>query len=134
MTILKTLQTFIGAYNGMTVLTDFEGKQSGYALQPTGNDTYKQDILGNKYFQNNYIFYVREIAREEEDRADNQDFLEDFSQWLDEQSLPELPGRFVAQDMTVSNCMLMDIEEDGTGVYQVQIQLKIMKEVQEWQR
>lgn len=114
----------------MTVLTDFEGKQSGYALQPSGNDTYKQDVLGNKYFQNNYIFYVREIAREEEDRADNQDFLEDFSQWLDEQNLPILPGRFVAQDMTVSNCMLMDIEEDGTGVYQVQIQLKIKKEVQ----
>lgn len=130
MTILKTLQKFISEYNGMTVLTDFEGKQSGYALQPTGNDTYKQDVLGNKYFQNNYIFYVREIAREEEDRADNQDFLEDFSQWLDEQNLPILPGRFVAQDMTVSNCMLMDIEEDGTGVYQVQIQLKIKKEVQ----
>lgn len=130
MTILRTLQEFISKYNGMEVLTDYEGKQSGYALQPTGNDTYKQDILGNKYYQNNYIFYVREIAREEEDRASNQDFLEDFSQWLDEQRLPELAGRFTAQDMTVSNCMLMDIESDGTGIYQVQIQLKIKKEVQ----
>lgn len=130
MTILKTLQAFIGDYNGMTVLTDFEGKQSGYALQPTGNDTYKEDVLGNKYYLNNYIFYVREIAREEEDRASNQDFLEEFSMWLDEQRLPELPGRFSAEDMTVSNCMLMDIETDGTGIYQVQIQLKIKKEVQ----
>lgn len=130
MTILRTLQEFISKYNGMEVLTDYEGKQSGYALQPTGNDTYKQDILGNKYYQNNYIFYVREIAREEEDRASNQDFLEDFSHWLDEQPLPELAGRFTAQDMTVSNCMLMDIESDGTGIYQVQIQLKIKKEVQ----
>lgn len=130
MTILRTLQKFISNYNGMTVLTDYEGKQSGYALQPTGNDTYKEDVLGNKYFLNNYIFYVREIAREEEDRADNQDFLEDFAMWLDEQRLPELPGKFTAEDMTVSNCMLMDIESDGTGVYQVQIQLKIKKEVQ----
>lgn len=129
MTILRTLQAFISNYNGMTVLTDFEGKQSGYALQPTGNDTYREDVLGNKTYLNNYIFYVREIAREEEDRASNQDFLEDFSMWLDEQPLPELPGRFKAEDMTVSNCMLMDIESDGTGVYQVQIQLRIKKEV-----
>ena len=130
MTILKTLQAFISNYNGMTVLTDFEGKQSGYALQPTGNDTYKEDVLGNKFYLNNYIFYVREVAREEEDRASNQDFLEDFSIWLDEQKLPELPGRFSAENMTVSNCMLMDIDTDGTGIYQVQIQLKIKKEVQ----
>ena len=107
MTILKTLQNFISNYNGMTVLTD----------------------LGNKFYLNNYIFYVREIAREEEDRAENQDFLEDFSLWMDEQQLPELPGKFTAEDMTVSNCMLMDIEEDGMGIYQVQIQLKIKKEV-----
>ena len=50
--------------------------------------------------------------------------------WLDEQRLPDLPGKFTAENMTVSNCMLMDIEDDGTGVYQVQIQLKIKKEVQ----
>ena len=48
---------------------------------------------------------------------------------MDEQQLPELPGKFTAEDMTVSNCMLMDIEEDGMGIYQVQIQLKIKKEV-----
>lgn len=129
MTILRTLQDFIGNYKGMTVLTDFEGKQSGFALQPTGNDTYKEDVLGNKFYLNNYIFYVRENAREEEDRASNQDFLEDFSLWIDAQKLPALPGNFTAEKITVSNCMLMDIEADGTGTYQVQIQLKIKKEV-----
>lgn len=129
MSILSTLQDHIAAYNGMEVLTDFPGKESGYALQPSGNDKTREDILGNKIYSNSYIFWVKEIARDEVDRADNQDFLEEFAMWLDDQPLPELPGRFTANSLTVANCMLMDINEDGTGSYQVQIRLEVKKGV-----
>lgn len=113
----------------MEVLTEFPGKQSGYALQPSGNDKTREDVLGNKYYTNNYVFWVKEIARDEVDRKDNQDLLEDFQEWLQEQPLPELPGRFSSQKLSVSNGMLMEINEDGTGTYQVQVQLVIKKEV-----
>lgn len=129
MTILKTLQLFISKYDGMEILTDFPGKETGYALSPSGNSMTKEDILGNKIYTNNYVFYVKECAIDEVDRADNQDFLEGFSMWLDDQELPELPGIFKAQKMTASNCFLLDIAEDGLGLYQVQIQLTIKKEV-----
>ena len=42
-------------------------------------------------------------------------------------NLPILGGRYVAESIEVSNAMLMDIEEDGTGLYQVQIQLIFTK-------
>ena len=113
----------------MEILTDFPGKEAGYALSPSGNSKSKEDILGNKYYINNYIFYVKECAIAENDRAENQDFLEGFASWLDEQELPELPGTFKAEKMTTSNCLLVDIANDGTGLYQVQIQLTIKKEV-----
>lgn len=129
MSTLETLQEHIAAYNGMLIMTDFPGKQSGYALQPTGNDKTREDVLGNKVYTNNYVFWVKEIARDEVDRKDNQDFLEAFALWLDEQPLPKLPGRFTALSLSVANCMLMDINEDGTGIYQVQIRLEIKKGV-----
>lgn len=127
MSILQTLQEHIGKYNGMLILTDFPGKESGYALQPTGNDKTREDVLGNKIYVNTYVFWVKEIARDEVDRKDNQDFLEDFALWLDDQPLPKLSGRFEANSLTVANCMLMDISEDGTGIYQVQIRMEIKK-------
>lgn len=129
MSILETLQNHISRYKGMEVLTEFPGKQSGYALQPSGNDKTREDVLGNKYYTNNYVFWVKEIARDEVDRKDNQDLLEDFQEWLQEQPLPKLPGRFSSQKLSVSNGMLMEINEDGTGTYQVQVQLVIKKEV-----
>ncbi len=129
MSILKALQNFISQYDGLEVLTDFPGKESGYALSPSGNNKSSEDILGNKQYINNYVFCVKECARDEVDRADTQDFLEDFSRWVEEQPLPELPGKFKAEKLIPSNCLLMDIEEDGTGLYQVQLQLTIKKEV-----
>lgn len=129
MSILRTLQDFIEEYDGMEILTDFPGKEIGYALSPSGNSQTKEDVLGNKYYVNNYVFYVKECAIAENDRAGNQDFLEGFSEWLSEKDLPELPGNFKAEKMVTSNYMLMDIAEDGTGLYQVQIQLTIKKEV-----
>ncbi|MDD4608947.1 MAG: hypothetical protein PHY71_02185 [Bacteroidaceae bacterium] len=129
MSILKTLQAFLAKYDGLEILTDFPGKEAGYALSPSGNSMTKEDILGNKIYINNYVFYVKECAVDEVDRADTQDFLESFGMWLDEQSYPELPGNFSVVKMTTSNCFLLDIADDGLGLYQVQIQLTIKKEV-----
>lgn len=127
MSILSTLQEHISQYDGMELLTDLPGKESGYALQPTGNNKSREDVLGNKIYTNTYIFWVKEMALDEYSRKENQDFLEDFAFWLDEQPLPELPGRFSAESLTVANCMLMDIDDHGQGLYQIQIQLEVKK-------
>ncbi len=105
---------------------------SSYSVAPSGNGKINTDILGNTIYQNNYVFYAREAAADETDRQENYDFLEGFSEWLEEQNeesnLPKLPGRYKAEELRVSNIMLFDINEDGTGLYQVQLQLEFRKE------
>lgn len=138
MSIIKALQDYLKTFDGMEirpipeVLTDQMGKgPSSYALAPSGNGRTTTDIIGNKTFENNYVFYAKEAAANEVDRQENYDFLESLSDWLDDQNdegiLPMLPGRYQADSIEVANAMLFDVEENGTGLYQVQIKLKITK-------
>jgi len=132
MSILSALQTFLSGYSQMSIQTDIIGKDPGsYAIAPTGNSKSSEDILGNKTFENNYVFYAKELTSNEIDRKENQDFLENFQDWIDEQiTLPSLSGSYKVIKMSVSNALLFDVSEDGLGVYQVQIKLIIKKEVQ----
>lgn len=134
MSIIKSLQDYLKNFNGMElrsiaqVLTDTTSDApSSYALAPSGNGGIKTDILGNKTYQNNYVFYAREAAADEVDRQENYDFLESFSEWIEEQNsnknFPVLPANYLVEELIVSNILLFDIDEDGTGTYQVQIQL-----------
>ncbi len=138
MSIIKSLQDYLETFDGMdmqplTVKTDMaDEKVSSYSVAPSGNGKINTDILGNITYQNNYVFYAREAAADEIDRQENYDFLEGFSEWLEEQAaegnLPELPGKYKAEELRVSNIMLFDVNEDGTGLYQVQLQLEFRKE------
>ncbi len=138
MSIIKSLQNYLEQYERMdmqplTVKTDMtDAVASSYSVAPSGNGRISSDILGNRTYQNNYVFYAREAVSDEIDRQENYDFLEGFSEWLEEQNaegnLPELPGRYRAEELRVSNIMLFDVNEDGTGLYQVQLQLKFIKE------
>ncbi len=138
MSIIKSLQDYLETFDGMdmqplTIKTDFaDEKVSSYSIAPAGNGKISTDILGNKTYQNNYVFYAREAAADEVDRQENYDFLEGFSEWLEEQNeednLPQLPTGYKAEELRVSNIMLFDVNEDGTGLYQVQLQLEFVKE------
>lgn len=133
MSVLQTLQSYLCEYQGMAmVLTDgTEASVGSYALAPSGNGRTSRDILGNRTYQNSYVFYAKEAAADEIDRKDTHDFLEAFSAWLEERSesgvLPVLPPGFKAISIEVSNAMLFEVEEDGTGLYQVQIQFIFQK-------
>ncbi len=138
MSIIKTLQDYLTGYDGMSmrplseILTDRPDEQpSSYALAPTGNNKLVTDIIGNRTYQHSYVFYAKEAAADEVDRQENYDFLEDFTGWLEEKNaagdLPVLPGKYQAESLEVSNAMLMDLYEDGAGLYQVQIQFIFTK-------
>lgn len=138
MSLLKSLQDYLCEYDNMDmrpvseVLTDQTGEYpSSYALAPSGNGRISKDILGNRTYQNNYVFYAKENSADEIDRQDNHDFLEDFSDWLEErndnQDFPTLPQNYEVEGIQVSNAILFDLYEDGTGLYQIQIQLNFRK-------
>lgn len=134
MSIIKILQTYLGEFDGLDlVLTDITHKDaSSYAVTQSAYGQVTRDILGNVTYQNGYIFIAKERVGDEVDRQDNYDFLESFCAWLEERSeqddLPALPKPYKATGIDVENVMLMDVEDSGLGVYQVQIQLTFEKE------
>ena len=137
MSVIKALQDYLKKFNGMElrpiseIQTDIVGGMGTMAIAPAGRGAVSKDILGNRRFENNYVFYAKENIRDEVDRADMCDFLEDFAEWLEEQSdngnLPELPGNYEAIELSTSGGTLYDVTEDGAGVYMVQIQLVIRR-------
>lgn len=140
MSILSSLQEYLKKFDGMElrpiseVLTDRteKGMASSYAIAPAGNGKTQQDVTGRRFFRNSYVFYAQERMGAETDRAENWDFLEALTEWLEEQATaqnyPGLPAPYVVEALDVSNAMLVDINEDGCGIYQVQIQLEFSKE------
>ncbi len=138
MSIIKSIQTWLEQFDGMElktiskVLTDQTDEEaSSYAVAPSGSGKISTDILGNKTFQNSYVFYAKEAAANEVDRQENYDFLESLTEWIedknDNKDLPVLPAGYEPEEIQVSNAMLFDIAEDGTGTYQVQIQFIFVK-------
>lgn len=139
MSILSALQDYLKAFDGMELrpiselLTDRpEAVPSSYAVAPAGGGQTAQDVTGRRYYQNSYVFYALECAGAEADRAENWDFLETLSEWLEsrdaEQDYPVLPEPYQVEGIEVDNAMLFDLSEDGSGTYKVQIQLKFYKE------
>lgn len=134
MSILKALQDWLSGYPGMQLqpLTDMtKAKAPGYAIAPTGNGETVKDITGACLCRNSYVFYAKECVQDEADRSQNYDFLEGLAAWITEQSnssaVPDLPGGFEIEDIKASNIFLMDIGQDGLGLYQIQIQLTITR-------
>ena len=134
MSIIKSVQNWLAEYDGLEFepLTDITGENpSSYALALTGTSVISVDILGNRTYQHSYHFMAREQADTEADRADTHDFLEALCEWIEQRNdaddLPKLPGEYESIGINVSNAMLMDIFDDGTGLYQVQIQINFKK-------
>jgi len=135
MTIIKALQDFLSGYSGMKlqkIKTDRpEEEASSYAVAMSGSGKITKDVVGNHTYQNSYIFLAREATADEIDRQDNYGFVEGLTEWLEEQNAagnyPVLPGGYTVDNIEVANSMLVDLYDDGTGLYQIQIQLIIKK-------
>lgn len=151
--ILKALQQYIEEYSNIK-LTQIEFSEDGtqyreielntdrteeqpnsYALSPAGNSLVKKDIVGNRFYFSTYSFYAKEYDANEIDRQKTHSFLECFQNWLedrvDNDDLPVLEEPFESIDLEMSNGMLFDTYEDGTGLYQLQIKFEYKKKAEE---
>lgn len=132
MSIINTLREYLSEYEGVhLVLTDFVQGAGSYAVAQSAGGSITRDILGNKTYQNSYIFLAKESGSDEVDRRDNYDFLERFCQWLedrnDRKDLPKLAAPYTPVRIEVSGVSLMDVEESGAVTYQVQLQFTYQK-------
>lgn len=142
MSVIKSLQTWLEQYDGMQirplneVLTDFtKDIPSSYAIARAGDSKTQTDIVGNRTYTQNYVFYTHESILDEVDREETHDFLESLTDWMEERAenddYPIIPGTYSVDEINISNCLLHDVHEDGGGIYQVQIQIILTKWRQE---
>lgn len=93
MSIIKSVQDYLAKYDGMQLInmsemeTDYtpgkRGAKGGTsALAPTGNSRTRTDVLGNKTYENSYIFFAKDLAVDNSAREDMYDFWSLFQNGL----------------------------------------------------
>lgn len=139
MSILSSVQDYLAEYDGMEiqVLTDETEEQAGsYALALSGSSSLGSDCLGNEQYQSSFVFYAKEASANEIDRKENHDFLEEFGRWLEGRNrngdFPDVGDNCVTTGITVANAMLYGVDEGGTSLYQIQIQLFYERKNELW--
>lgn len=125
------LDEFSGGHIDWTDNTAME-----YGIMPTGSVIIRteEDVLGNKtvYKQYNLALYARGWTVDDVVRLENSTFLEDFSDWVEEQQMagktPKFGDNPEEEEITAQNGMLYQMDPNGqTGLYQIQISVTYEK-------
>ena len=79
-----------------------------------------------------YTFLARRNTQIEAERQDNNSFLEELGEWIDEKNLngelPQLDGNKYCDDVSVSSGLYLYTNEDSQAVYALTIQIKYRKQ------
>mgnify|MGYP004514797199 FL=1 len=138
MTVSKALIQWLYGYGNIQIderiETDVLAQQAiSYALYKEPNaivDTYIDDSQMRTEY---YTFLARRNTQIESERQDNNAFLEELENWIDEKNLsgelPQLDGSRYCEDVSVSSGLYLYTNEDNQAVYALTIQIKYRKEL-----
>lgn len=105
------------------------------ALQRTGYDNLPLKYTKDRgwYRRYNYMLLLKSESEIDEQRLNNLDWLDKFSNWFDERNknhdYPILSDNRVVKEVSCANAMTYETNEDGTiSVYSLQIYFNIRKE------
>lgn len=142
MSDLEKIRNWVRSYPGAEKLRafqiDFADAIPGMAsIAPGGlvEISRTEDILGNTTVQNQYnfgLYYVLEKAPQDDIGATlNADWLMDFQNWVQEQSVHGLAPTFgdapKQEKIQAQNGVLYAADEEGTATYMVQLSVNFTK-------
>ena len=119
---------------GLALCDDFdtdrlraEAESLGIYKQPT-NETV--DYIDGSTLCTDYFYIVaRQEAQEERDRVSNQEFLEQFEQWIAEQNYKSnYPQGHDIEEILVANSFYMQETDGEQAVYQISVGVTYRKE------
>lgn len=149
MTALEKIKTWLAAYKGFDILSQFQVDYTGHipnvgSLAPSGlvEIERRSDLLGNVTVENQYnfgLYYVFEKAPEDDVGATvNADWIMDFQEWVQAQSVTGAAPVFgdVPRDERImaQNGVLYEATE-GLATYMVQLSVRFKKKFEvknEW--
>lgn len=106
-----------------------EAEALGIYKQPAV--TVEELMDGGKLITENYYLLFRRAAQLQEDRFDNEDYLDDVEDWFEQQlyqeNYPDIGFRM--HDMAMSNAFYMLERDSEDAVYQLTISIQYEREV-----
>lgn len=138
MTVSKALIQWLYGYGNIQIderiETDVLAQQAiSYALYKEPNAIVDIYIDGSQMRTEYYTFLARRNTQIEVERQDNNSFLEELGEWIDEKNLngelPQLDGNKCCDDVSVSSGLYLYTNEDSQAVYALTIQIKYRKEL-----
>lgn len=138
MTVSKSLIQWLYGYGNIhideRIETDVLAQQAiSYALYKEPNAIVDTYIDGSQMRTEYYTFLARRNTQIEPERQDNNEFLEELENWIDENNLkgelPQLDGNRYCEDVSVSSGLYLYTNEDSQAVYALTIQIKYRKEL-----
>ena len=138
MTVSKALIQWLYGYGNIQIderiETDVLAQQAiSYALYKEPNAIVDTYIVGSQMRTEYYTFLARRNTQIELERQDNNAFLEELENWIDEKNLngelPQLDGNRYCEDVSVSSGLYLYTNEDNQAVYALTIQIKYRKEL-----
>ena len=138
MTVSKALIQWLYGYGNIQIderiETDVLAQHAiSYALYKEPNAIVDTYIDSSQMRTEYYTFLARRNTQIESERQDNNAFLEELENWIDEKNLngelPQLDGNRYCEDVSVSSGLYLYTNEDNQAVYALTIQIKYRKEL-----
>ncbi len=146
MNALETVKKWLSTFPQFGVLSEFQVDYtdkipSTGGILPDGlvEVSRKRDIVGNTTVTNQYnfgLYYVFEKAPNDDvGAAKNADWIVDLQEWVQKQSVTGAAPVFGddprEERITAQNGTLLQTDEEGTGVYVVQLSVRFIKKFKE---
>lgn len=143
MTVSKSITNWLKKYDMKAVRIDTdqvgEGADSLGIFKSPNREVEKHNDLSYQITEYCQLFVVRD-QQERRDREDNDEWLENFAYWVDDQQykgdFPELDNKRTCIDISLAGTpYMLETREGNTAVYQISLKITYLREregVNEW--
>ncbi|MCQ2076899.1 MAG: hypothetical protein MJZ20_07710 [Bacteroidaceae bacterium] len=135
MTISKYISEFIALYSDIKIDTNhIQDGADKYGLFKSPSRQISKNIDGTAIITESYQFFAKEASISETERKESDEFLEDFTYFVDEFGIiyeyPSIDKNRRITDITVSGCPTPFSDEDKQILYQISLSITYEKEIQ----
>lgn len=138
MTVGECLKKWLGEYKNADIeelSTDFiEGESGSFSIYKVPNNIKIPYNDGSSLNTEYYQFFARQPTQIDKERIDNQQFMSDLEDWVEERNLneeyPDLSGmgRLICTEISVTDSAAITSQENDNAIYQITIAIQYLKE------